>query len=127
MKSKVRLRNELQIGIMRVLFEGSFLGKRKYISIGNSSYVLNEPAGKKRKKKHQKTEILPAVEVPNILPYKTLMAFLKTVNIGEVKDLRTLDTELSEESVPGVYRPLKYFLLQLTDLHVDLHKETPML
>ena len=34
------------------------------------------------------------------------MAFLKTVDIGEVKNLQTLATDLSIEYVPSVYRPL---------------------
>ena len=44
-----------------------------------------------------------------------------------MKDLQTLATELSVEPVPGMYRPLNLLLLQLPDLHLDLHKETFML
>ncbi len=114
-----------QIRSMRVLYESGLLGKRKYTSIRNSSDILNEPGAKKRK--NQKAEILPGVEVPKILPYKKLMAFLKTIDVGELKDLETLASELSTESVPGVYRPLKPFLLRLADLYLELHKETPMI
>lgn len=35
-----------------------------------------------------------------------------------------MPTKLSIESVPGVYEPLKPFLLKLADLYLDLHKET---
>ena len=46
---------------------------------------------------------------------------------GELRDLQTLTTELSTEKVPGVYRPLKPYLLKLADLYMDLHKQIPML
>ena len=114
-----------KIRSMRVLYESRLLGKRKYTSIRNSSDVLNESGGKKRK--NQKTEIIPGVEVPKILPYKNLMSFLKTIDVGEMRDLQTLATELSTESFPGVYRPLKPYLLKLANLYMDLHKQIPML
>lgn len=114
-----------KIRSMRVLYESGLLGKRKYTSIRNSSDVLNEAGGGKRK--NQKAEILPRVEVPKILPYKNLMSFLKTIDVGELRDLQTLATELSTECVPGVYRPLKSYLLKLADLYMDLHKQIPML
>ena len=116
---------ENKIRSMRVLYESGLLGKRKYTSIRNSSDVLNESGGKKRK--NQKAEIIPGVEVPKILPYKNLMSFLRTIDVGELRDLQTLATELSMESVPGVYRPLKPYLLKLADLYMDLHKQIPML
>ena len=114
-----------KIRSMRVLYESGQLGKRKYTSIRNSSDVLNESGGEKRK--NQKAEIIPGVEVPKILPYKNLMSFLKTIDVGELRELQTLATELSTESVPGVYRPLKPYLLKLADLYMDLHKQIPML
>ena len=107
-----------KIRSMRVLYESGLLGKRKYTSVRNSSDVLNEPGGNKRK--NQKAEILAGVEVPKISSYKNLMAFLKTIDVGELR-------ELSTEGVPGVYRPLKPYLLKLADLYMDLHKQTPML
>ncbi|CAH3153504.1 unnamed protein product [Porites lobata] len=101
-----------KIRSMRVLYESGLLEKRKYTSIRNSS---------------DKAEIIPGVEVPKIIPYKNLMSFLKTIDVGELRDLQTLATELSTESVPGVYRPLKPYLLKLADLYMDLHRQIPML
>ena len=43
-----------KIRSMRVLYESGLLGKRKYTSIRNSSDVLNEPGGKKKKIRKQK-------------------------------------------------------------------------
>ena len=110
-----------KIRSMRVLYEGGLLGKRKYTSVGNSSDVLNEPAEKRQK--NEKAEILPGVEVPKILPYKTLMAFLKTIDIGDVIDLETLATTVCRICSWGV-QATRTFLLKLADLYRDLHTET---
>ena len=111
-----------KIRSLRVLYEVGLLGKRKYTSVRNTSDVLSEPNGKRRK--NQKAELLPGVEVPKILSYKALTAFINTIDVGELIDLETLATALSIESVPGVFRPLKPFLLKLADLYLDLQKET---
>ena len=118
-----------KIRSMRVLYESGLLGKRKYTSIRNSSDVLNESGrgGGGGKRKNQKAEILPGVQVSKLLPYKNLMSCLKTIDVGELRDLQTLATELSTECVPGVYRPLKSYLLKLADMYMDLHKQIPML
>ncbi|CAH3025764.1 unnamed protein product [Porites evermanni] len=50
---------------------------------------------------------------PNILPYKTLSKFIKTVDIGDVKDLREFCMEAGFNPVSGVYRSLKPLLVQL--------------
>ena len=67
------------------------------------------------------------MEVPKILPYKKLIFYLKTIDVGELRDLETLASELSTECVPGVYRPPKPFLLKLAYLYLELLNETPML
>ena len=97
-----------KIRSLRVLYDGGLLGKRKYTSVRNSSDVLSEPHGKRRKKK-QKAKLLPGVEVPKMLSYKALTTFIKTIDVGELIDLETLATTLSIKPVSGVYRPLKPF------------------
>ena len=71
---------------MRVLYEGGLISKRKYTSIRNSSDVVKE-TGKKRK--NVKTEFMTGCKVPKILPYKTLMAFIRSIDIAEVLSLET--------------------------------------
>ena len=124
MNSKIKEYEKSQankIKSMRVLYESELLGKRKYTSIRNGPDVLNESGGKKRK--NQKAEILAGVEVPKIFPF----SFLKTIDVGQLRDLQTLATELSTECVSGIYRPLKSYLLKLANLYMDLHKQIPML
>ena len=114
-----------QIRSMRVLYESGLIGKRKYTSIRNSSDISCEPARKKRK--NSKTEIMPGLTIPKILPYKTLMASLHAIDIGKVLDLSTLAAQLSLEPVHGVYRPLEPLLLKLADLYLQLHSSDPLL
>ena len=109
---------------MHVLYESGLLGKRKYTSIRNSSDISCEPAGKKRK--NSKTEIMPGLTIPKLLPHKTLMASLHAIDIGEVLDLSSLAAQQSLEPVHGVYRPLEPLLLRLADLYLQLHSSDPL-
>lgn len=113
-----------QIRSMRVLYEGGLISKRKYTCIRNSSDVANESG---KKVKSTTTEIMKGCHIPKIVSYKTLMAHIKSIDIGEVVDLETFATQVSREPVSGVYRPLKPFLLKLADLYLHLDKEIPML
>ena len=96
-----------------MVYEGGLISKRKYTSIRNSSDIVKE-TGKKRK--NVKTESMTGCEVPKILRYKTLMAFIRSIDIVEVLSLENLAAKYCVEAFPGVYRPLKSFLLKLTDL-----------
>jgi len=115
---------ENQVRSMCVLYEGGLISKRKYTSIRNSSDVVKE-TGKKRK--NVKTEFMTGCEVPKILPYKTLMTFVRSIDIGEVLSLENLTAKYSVEAFPGVYRPLKPFLLQLADLYLLVDSKSPCL
>ena len=46
-------------------------------------------------------------EVPKILPYKTLISFIRGIDIGEVLSLESLAATFGVEAFSGVYRPLK--------------------
>ena len=115
---------ENQVRTLRVLYEGGLISKRKYTSIRNSSDVVKE-TGKKKKK--QKTELMKGCEVPNIFPYKTLMSFVKAIEIGAVLSLEDMASKYSLESTSGVYRPLKPFLLRLDDMYLFLDAKNPYL
>ena len=103
---------------MRVLYEGGLISKRKYTSIRNSSDVVKE-TGKKRK--NVKTEFMTGCEVPKILPYKTLMAFIRSI------DIENLAAKYCVEAFPGVYGPLKSFLLKLINLYLVIDSKSPCL
>ena len=113
-----------QVRSLRVLYEGGLISKRKYTSIRNSSDVVKETG---KKKKNQKTELMKGCEVPNILPYKSLMSFVKAIEIGKVLSLEDLASKYSLESTSGVYRPLEPFLLRLADVYLFLDSKNPCL
>ena len=115
---------ENQVRSLRVLYEGGLISKRKYTRIRNSSDVVKETG---KKKKNQKTEFMKGCEVPKILPYKTLMSFVRGKEIGEVLSLEDLASKHSLESTSGVYRPLKLFLLRLADMYLFLDSKNPCL
>jgi len=72
---------ENQVRSFCVLYEGGLISKRMYTSIRNSSDVVKETG---KKKKNQKTEFMKGCEVPKILPYKTLVSFVRGIEIGDV-------------------------------------------
>ena len=55
------------------------------------------------------------------------MSYIRNIDLGEVLPLEILAEKLSTESVPGVYRPLKPFLLRLADMYLTLHEKDPCL
>jgi len=109
---------------LHVLYERGLISKRKYTSIRNSSDVVRET---EKEKKNTKTEFMTGSEVPKVLPYKTLMSFVRSIEIGEVLSLDDLASKYSLESTSGVYRPLKPFLLRLANLYLFLDSKTPCL
>lgn len=116
MKNKVRS--------MRVLYQGGLISKRKYTSIRNSTDTIK--GTEKKRKKNQKAEFMKGCEIPKILPYKELTKYILTIDIGELQSLDTLGEQSSEAS-PGVYRPLKQFLLRFADLYLQLDEIIPFL
>ena len=110
---------------MRVLYEGGLISKRKYTSVRNGSDIVKQSDNGLLR--NLKTEIMQGCEIPKIIPYKTLMTHIRNIDIGEVLGLEILAEKFSTEAVPGVYRPLKPFLLTLADLYQLLHGKKPCL
>ena len=117
-----QLSQENRVRSMRVLYESGLISKRKYTSICNSCDIIKACNNKKRK-----CQIFEECEIPKIVPYKTLMKYVKSIDVGEVVDLQTLASKLSVESVPGVCRPFKPFLLRLADLYLTVGRENSCL
>ena len=61
------------------------------------------------------------------MSYKTLTSFIQSIETGEMIDLETLAARFNVQVFPGVYRPLKPFLLQLADLYLFLDERVPCL
>ena len=64
-------------------------------------------------------------EIPKILVYKTLRSYIRNSDVGEVLTLGSFRSlaKLFAESVPGVYRSLKPFLLRLADMYLCIHEK----
>ena len=118
---------ENKVRSMRILYQEGLLSKRKYSLVRNTTDTVKETA--KKRKKNQKTEFISGCEVPKILPYKKLMAYISTIDLGELKSLNSIFGENLTQacSSPGVYRPLKPFLLRLADLYLHLDDKSPCL
>ena len=72
-------------------------------------------------------EIFQGCYAPNILLYKRLSQFIKTIDIGDVRDLREFCEEAGLNPVSGVYRSLEPLLLQLASLYVKINATLPCL
>ena len=114
-----------QLRSMRVLYEGGMVSKRKYTNIRNSGDVMKQSPDQSGKNK--KSQFMQSCEIPKILLHKTRMSYIRNIDLGEVLPLEILAEKLSTESVPGVYRPLKPFLLRLADMYLTLHEKDPCL
>ena len=77
--------------------------------------------------KHKKTEFMKNSEIPKIVPYKSLTSFIQSIDIGEMISLEILAVRLNVDAFPGVYRPLKPFLLKLADFYLFLDERVPCL
>jgi len=64
---------------------------------------------------------------PNILPYKPLSQFIKTIDIDNGRDLREFCEEAGLNPVSGVYRSLEPLLLQLASLYIKVNATLPCL
>ena len=52
--------------------------------------------------KNKKSQFMQSSEIPTILQYKTLMSYIRNIDLGEVLRLKILAEKLSTESVPDV-------------------------
>jgi len=109
---------------MRVLYEGGLISKKKYTCIRNANDVVRDSA---KNTKNKKTEFMKNCEIPKIVPYKSLTQFIQSIDIGELTTLETLAARFDVEACPGVYRPLKPFLLKLADFYLFLNERVPCL
>ena len=89
-----------QLRSMRVLYEGGMVSKRKYTNIRNSGDVMKQSPDQSGKNK--KSQFMQSCEIPTILQYKTLMSYIRNIDLGEVLRLKILAEKLSTESVPDV-------------------------
>ena len=68
---------------------------------------------------------MPGVPLPKLLPYDKLMQFLKSVDLGNVRDTeKDFCSDLEEEEkVLGVDRELEEYLLELSKMYIHIDQE----
>lgn len=72
---------------------------------------------------------MPGVPLPKLLPYDKLMEFVKSFDIGDVRDIEEdFCSDLEEdEKVNGVYRELEEYLLELAKMYIHIDQEESFL
>ncbi len=116
---------ENTIRSVRYLYDGNLISKRKYNELRLCTYQRKDAESVRGRK--SQSEFMKGCVLPNILPYKTLMKFVNSIDIGERKDLHVFAKEVNLQPVPGVYRTLTPFLIHLANFYLSIHKTTQCL
>lgn len=111
---------ENKVRSARYLYDGNLISKRKYTKLRLCTYQRKDPESARGIRRP--SEFMKGCPLPNILPYKTLMKFIRSIDIGEKRDLAEFAKEVNKPPVPGVYRPLKPFLIQLANFYLLIDK-----
>ena len=111
-----------------ILYRGGLMSKAKYNSVLSS---LMYKTGVDSKKKRCK--LSNGVLLPKLPPYKDLMKFIKSIDIGVLKpipqaeQIENQDSPNVTQQVSGCFLDLEARLLQLADLYLSIDKVTPIL
>ena len=104
------------------------MSKAKYNSILSSLMYKTGVDSKK-----ERCKLANGVLLPKILPYKDLMKFIKSIDIGVLKpipqaeQIENQDDPNVTDQVSGCFLDLEARLLQLAELYLSMHKITPIL
>ena len=67
------------------------------------------------------------LKIPALVPYDQVMKFIKSIDMGVLKDVRDfcddLDADEDEQMVDGKYRELEDILIRLAGMYIKLEKE----
>ena len=111
-----------------ILYRGGLMSKAKYNSILSSLMYKTGVDSKK-----ERCRLNNGVLLPKLLPYKDLMKFIKSIDIGVLKpipqeeQIENEDDPNVTDEVSGCFLDLEARLLQLADLYLSMHKITPIL
>lgn len=110
---------ENKVRSLKVLYGKGMLSKEQYKSVRTNLTMTSKGNGKK-----QSLKFMPHVNLPKLLPYDTLIDFVKTIDIGNLKDINSeFCNDLEEDDkVSGVYRDLESFLKELAIMYIKIDK-----
>lgn len=111
-----------------ILYRGGLMSKAKYNSILSSLMYKTGVDSKK-----ERCKLANGVLLPKLLPYKDLMKFIKSIDIGVLKPIPQAEQIVNQDDpnvtdqVSGCFLDLEARLLQLAELYLSMHKITPIL
>ncbi|XP_028517176.1 uncharacterized protein LOC110246686 [Exaiptasia diaphana] len=94
-----------------LLYKGGILTKTKY----------------KQMRQGSDSTFMTDVAVPRPVSYDRLLAYIKSINMGEVLDLQEFAAQKQKDPVTGVYRPLESLLVRLAQLYLLLNEHSEIL
>lgn len=115
-------------GSVMISYRGGLMSKAKYNSVLSSLIYKTGVDSKK-----ERCRLSYGVLLPKLLPYKDLMQFIKSINIGVLKpiplaeQIENQDDPNVTHQVCGCFLDLEARLLQLADLYLSIAKVTPIL
>ena len=86
--------SENKVRSLRVLYDEGLIASRKYTKIRNGGNV-----GQKGVKSKKPAQLMDECPIPKYLPYKALMSFVRSIDIGEILDLEDLAKEFLRVSM----------------------------
>ena len=106
-----------QVRSLKVLYSKGLLSKEKYKAVR-----LNLTMTPKKSHKNVSLKFMPGVPLPKLLPYDKLMQFVKSVDIGNIRDMEEdFCSDLEEdEKVHSVCRELEEYLLELAKMYIHI-------
>lgn len=113
--------SENKIRSLNTLYSRKLLSKEQYKSIR-----LNL-ATKSNSKDRARTglQFMPQTILPKLLPYDKLIEYIKSVDIGNVKDIKVeFCADLEDDmKVDGAYRDLEEFLTELAGMYIEIDQQ----
>jgi hypothetical protein len=110
---------ENKIRSLNVLYSRKMLGKEQYKSI------RLDLATKAKKKARTALQFMPKANLPKLLPYDKLIKYIKSIDIGNLKDVKEeLCADLEDDlKVEGAYRELEEFLKELGSMYIQIDQQ----
>lgn len=78
---------------------------------------------------NKKNKIHKTGEIPKLLSYDKLIAFINSIDTGNVRDIKTdFCYDLNDDQqVDGAYRDLKEFIILLAEMYIDIEDSIVLL
>ena len=112
---------ENKIRSVKTLYSKKLLSKEQYKSI---RLDLTTKSGSK-KKSRSGLQFMTGTVLPKLLPYDNLIEYIKSIDIGNVKDIKEeFCADLEDDmKVDGAYRDLDEFFIELASMYIEIDQQ----